>query len=260
MTEADIDEVPKSIVLRKNVLTKSGKLLEKDLRQLMYPFTAMKLKESVKLKLKDIQHAATNFGAKNILYLTGVEDRMYLKCLRFNKGPTFTFKINSFSLSNDLQNLLPRNKPVNFRDLGVPMVITKGFGSENGSEQNHLTLMNSLFRNFFPGIDHFKNLSASTFKRAVMFYFNKELGVVEVRNYYIRRTFTGVAKNIKKIINNNTIPNFENMNDIADLFVDNDAAFSDSDIDFLPNSKIELQDKILGERKKHQINIRLYVG
>ncbi len=220
----------------------------------------MNLKESLKLKLKDIQSAAHNFGAKNLIFITNRNDRLYLKFLKSPHGPTFTFKVSKYSLSKDIQSLIPRNKTVSFTQLGVPMVIVKGFEASNEEGQRELPLMHSLFRNLFPNLSYFKKINAKTFKRCVMFYFNRKTNSIEVRNYFIRRSFTGISNNIKKILNTNKIPNFSNMDDIADLFVENENILSDSDIDFLPNSKVELEDKVLGQRKKHQMNIRLYVS
>lgn len=106
--------------------------------------------------------------------------------------------------------------------------------------------MNNLFRNLFPNLTYFKKINAKTFKWSVLFYLNPATKMIEIWNYYIKRTFTGINNNLKKILNSNAIPNFEKLQDIGDLFADNDVALSDSDIDFLPNSKVELEDKILG--------------
>ena len=236
-------------------MDKEGKHMEKNLRELMYPFTTMKLKESLKLKLKDILDASKNFGAKNLIFITTKNSNIYLKFMKTPHGPTFTFKILKHVLSKDLQRLIPGNKNVNIHQLGVPMIICKGF--EESSE--HFSLMHSLFRNLFPGLSYFKNLSASTFKRCIMFYYNKKTGQVEIRNYFMQKKFTGINNNIKKIINTNRILNLSSVNDVADLFLENEAALSDSDVDFLPNSKVDIEDKVLGHRKKHQMNIRLYV-
>ena len=258
-SEQEVDEVPKSFIIRRTRMDKEGKHLEKNLRELMYPFTTMNLKESLKLKIKDILDASRNFGAKNLIFITNKNSNLYLKFMKTPHGPTFTFKILKHVLSKDLQSLIPRNKNVNIYQLGVPMVICKGFEGGLNSNQQHLSLMHGLFRNLFPGLSYFKDVKANTFKRCVMFYFNKKTNQVEIRNYFMRRTFTGMNNNIKKIVNTNQIPNFANLDDVADLFVENEAALSDSDIDFLPNSKVDIEDKILGHRKKHQMNIRLYV-
>lgn len=237
-------------------MEKEGKYLETELRELLYPYTSMHLKESVKLKLKDIMEASKNFGVKNIVFLTNREQNLYLKFLVTPQGPTLTFKVQSYVLSPDLQRLLPKNKSIDPTTLGTPMVICKGFDGQTGTE---VPLMHSLFKNLFPGVLHHKNLTANSFKRCVFIYFNKAKGVVELRNYYLKKAFSDINKSIKKMLNSNVIPDFGKVEDAADLLVGNDPNVSDSDVDFLPNAKVQLEDNVLGKRKKHQMSVRLYV-
>lgn len=250
-----MDEVPKSMVLRRTKMEKEGKFLEAEVRELLYPFTSMHLKESVKLKLKDILEASKNFGVKNIVFLTSKNENLYLKFLVTPHGPTLTFKVNTYVLSGDLQKLLPKNKSINPTSLGVPMVICKGFDEQ----ANEVSLMHSLFKNLFPGVLHHKNLTANSFKRCVFVLYNKAKGVVEIRNYYLKKAFSEINKSIKKMLNSNALLDFGKFDDVGDLLVGNDHQLSDSDVDFLPNAKVQLEDNVLGKRKKHQMSVRLYV-
>jgi ribosome biogenesis protein SSF1/2 len=219
----------------------------------------MHLKESTKLKLKDILEASKNFNVKNLIFLTSKNNNLYVKFLVTPHGPTLTFKTQSYVLSNDLQKLLPRNKSINTTTLGTPMVICKGFDEALNKDKPENYLMHSLFKNLFPGVLHHKNLTANSFKRCVFFYYSKEKNIVEVRNYYMKKSFTEINKNFKKILNSGFLPNFANVNDVGDLLIGNECNLSESDIDFLPNSKVELEDNILGKRKKHPMSVRLYV-
>lgn len=258
-TETEIDDVPKSMILRRTKMEKEGKYLEGNLREFLYPYTSMNLKESVKLKLKDILEASKSFNVKNLIFLTSKNNNLYLKFLVTPHGPTLTFKVQSYVLSNDLQKFLPRNKSINPTTLGVPMVICKGFDeiSNKKTPENHL--MHSLFKNLLPGVLHTQNLTANSFKRCAFFYYNKTKDIVEIRNFYIKKMFTDINKSFKKILNSGHMPNFENVDDVGDLLIGNDHNLSDSDIDFLPNTKVELEDVVLGKRKKHQLSVRLYV-
>ena len=123
ISEAQYDEVPKSLIMKRSVLTKDMKHFEQNLREMMYPFTALKFKENLKLKMKDILAATKNFGVANLMFLTSKEKGNYLKLLKVPCGPTITFKIEKYSLSKDLQKLILRNKTINCNQLGVPMVI-----------------------------------------------------------------------------------------------------------------------------------------
>ena len=97
---------------------------------MMYPFTAMKLKESRRMKIKELCKAARNFGVKNLILFSSKLDKNYIRFCGNNKGPTFTFRVQKFSLNKDLQTKLPRNKILNPEHMGIPLVICKGFGDE----------------------------------------------------------------------------------------------------------------------------------
>ena len=51
-----------------------------------------------------------------------------------------------------------------------------------------------------------------------MFYYNEKKNVVEIRNYYIKKGYTNVNPNIKKMLNSNKIPDFSSLNDVGELF------------------------------------------
>ena len=57
-----------------------------------------------------------------------------------------------------------------------------------------------------------------------------------------RQTHTGINQKIKKLVNTSKIPNLGTATDMADYFIGNVGYASDSDIDQLPNSKIEMDE------------------
>ena len=68
---------------------------------------------------------------------------------------------------------------------------------------------------------YFKKKNVKTFKRAVLFYYNRSINIFEIWNYYIKHSYTDINKNIKKIVNSNKIPDFSNLNDVSELFLKN---------------------------------------
>jgi len=78
------------------VLTKDLKMLKKNLREFLYPFTAKNFNESPNMKLKEILTYTNNYNIKNLMFLTAKEKGNYLKMMSAPDGPTFTFKINSY--------------------------------------------------------------------------------------------------------------------------------------------------------------------
>ena len=101
-TEEQNDTVPKSMIIKRTSLDKDLKMLEKELRDVLYPFTAIKYKESTKLRLKEVIFGAKAFGVKNLFLLSSKDKGDYLKFTQISNGPTFTFKIVDFSLISDL--------------------------------------------------------------------------------------------------------------------------------------------------------------
>jgi len=68
----------------------------------MYPYTALKLKESKKNTLKDFVSVAGIFGVTHMMMLTQTEQANYLRLVKNPKGPTITFKIEEYSLAKDV--------------------------------------------------------------------------------------------------------------------------------------------------------------
>jgi len=68
----------------------------------MYPYTAMKLKESQKNSIKDFLSAAGLFGVSHMMMFTQTENGNYLRVIKNPKGPTVTFKIEEYSLAKDV--------------------------------------------------------------------------------------------------------------------------------------------------------------
>lgn len=101
------------MVIKRTELPKDMILLKKNLREMMYPFTAMHFKESNKLKMKEILAATKNFGVRNLIFLSSNPQGNYLKLLRVPDGPSFHFKIKNYSLISDVVKYTPRNKNVN---------------------------------------------------------------------------------------------------------------------------------------------------
>ena len=68
----------------------------------MYPFTALKLRESKKNNLKDFLGAAGQFGVTHMMMLSQTEKGNYLRLVKNPKGPTVTLKVDEYTLAKDV--------------------------------------------------------------------------------------------------------------------------------------------------------------
>lgn len=72
------------------------------MRNLMYPYTAMNLKDSKKNSIKDFVGAAGQFGVSHMMIITQTENGNYLRIVKNPKGPTMVFKVNEYTLAKDV--------------------------------------------------------------------------------------------------------------------------------------------------------------
>ena len=93
---------PKSFIIKRGKVGMYMKELVTNLRELMYPYTAMKLKESKKNSLKDFLGVAGQLGVSHMQILTQSDSGNYIRFVKNPKGPTLTFKIDEYALSKDV--------------------------------------------------------------------------------------------------------------------------------------------------------------
>ncbi|KAL3632552.1 hypothetical protein CASFOL_025536 [Castilleja foliolosa] len=96
------DKIPKSFVFCRGKLPGPLKHLEMDLRKLMLPYTALKLKEKKRNNLKYFLNVAGPMGVSHFLILSKTETAPYLRVARTPQGPTLTFKILEYALATDI--------------------------------------------------------------------------------------------------------------------------------------------------------------
>ena len=211
MSEQDIDAVPKSVVLKRSSLSIDMKLLEAEIRAMMGPYTAMNLKESTKVTLKDINNTASNFGAKNLVFLSEKENRNYLRFALSPKGPTFTFQIKAFSLEKDFVKT-EKVKSAGLVGLGAPFCMISGL--ENFGNRKVSELLGNMLGGLFPKRSL---LDRKNVKRVVVFHYNEEQEQLEIRNYTILKSQTGVFSQISDLLKGKDF-DFSKFNDAGELF------------------------------------------
>ncbi|XP_010259554.1 PREDICTED: peter Pan-like protein isoform X1 [Nelumbo nucifera] len=206
------DKIPKSFVFSRGKLPSSLRHLEMDLRKLMLPYTALKLKEKKRNNLKDFLNVAGPMGVTHFLILSKTETAPYLRVARTPQGPTLTFKIHEYSLAVDVaqSQLRPRCPPELFKS--SPLIVLSGFGTGD----QHLKLTTIMFQNIFPSID-INTVKLSSCQRIVLLNYNKETKLIDFRHYSIRLQPVGVSRRIRKFVQNHQTPDLRNLQDVSDF-------------------------------------------
>ncbi|KAK3021056.1 hypothetical protein RJ639_047303 [Escallonia herrerae] len=206
------DKIPRSFVFARGKLPGPLKQLQTDLRKLMLPYTALKLKEKKRNNLKDFLNVAGPMGVTHFLMLSKTETAPYLRVARTPQGPTLTFKIHEYSLAVDVvrSQLRPRCPKDLFKN--SPLIVLSGFGTG----EQHLKLTTIMFQNIFPAID-INTVKLSSCQRIVLLNYDKDKKLIDFRHYSIRLQPVGVSRRIRKFVQNHQVPDLRSLQDVSDF-------------------------------------------
>lgn len=104
---------PKSMVIRigASQVGPSVSQLVRDVRSMMEPGTAARLKERRSNKLRDFTSMAGPLGVSHLLLFSRSESgNTNLRIAVTPRGPTLSFRVNNYSLCKDLINSMRRHK------------------------------------------------------------------------------------------------------------------------------------------------------
>ncbi|KAJ3188859.1 hypothetical protein HDU85_004573 [Gaertneriomyces sp. JEL0708] len=249
---AALEKVPKSFVIRSGVVGKSLAQLVKDVRKVMEPNTASKLKERKGNKLKDFVHVAAQLSVTHLMIFSKTDSGTNLRICRLPRGPTLTFRIASYALSTDVLALQarPRSPGSEFRT--APLVVLNNFGGD----EKHIKLVATMFQNLFPPIQ-VQTMRLAEARRVVLFNYNSATNEIEFRHYTITVKVTGVSKSVKTLIQTD-IPDLARYDDISDYIL-RGAFASESDVEDAGESTVTLSQNYVGRgnRRSEQRAIRL---
>ena len=103
VVEVPNSKIPKSFVLKKGIAPGALGTLVRDMRSVMEPNTAIKLKERRRNKLRDYVDMAGPLGVSHALVFARTGSGISLRIGRIPRGPTLSFKVESYSLRRDIR-------------------------------------------------------------------------------------------------------------------------------------------------------------
>jgi ribosome biogenesis protein SSF1/2 len=175
-----------AFIVRRGKIGQYLKELLHDTRNLMYPFTALRLKEQKKNTIKDFLGTAGVFGVSHMMMFTQTENGNYLRLIKNPKGPTLTFRIEDFSLARDVVSFNKNNKrhSKTFATTmqAAPLLIMNGFSSK--AENDPQKIASLMIQSLFPPIK-VQSMNLSACKRIVLFNLMQQDGTdyIEFRHY-----------------------------------------------------------------------------
>lgn len=250
-----IDKTPKSMAIkltRRGHSTTSLSGLVKDVRQVMQPHTAIKLRERSTNKLRDFVTMTGPLGVSHLMaFSISDEGNTNLRIGRSPRGPTMHFRVTEYSLCKDIVKLQKAPKsPSGILFANPPLLVLNGFSTDR-KEAAHEALLTTMFQNMFPPLN-VQEISVSSIKRVLVLNKNQETGIIDLRHYAIETKLVDVSKGVKRLATlkhktHKKIPNLAKASDIADLLTDPYSASgftSDSEVEEDALVEIEQRKKI----------------
>ncbi|GKZ26800.1 hypothetical protein AbraIFM66951_002038 [Aspergillus brasiliensis] len=288
---ASMSKTPKSMVIRVGAsqVGSSVSQLVKDVRTMMEPDTAVRLKERKSNRLRDYTTMTGPLGVTHLmLFSKSATGNTNMRLALTPRGPTLHFQVENYSLCRDVEKALKRPRGGGQDHKTPPLLVMNNFNSPNATEDSKVpkrleSLSTTIFQSLFPPINP-QATPLSSIRRVMLL--NRELApegeetdhyVLNLRHYAITTKKTGVSKRIRRLdpkeIRNRekkgaAVPNLGKLEDAADYLLDPSAAGytsaseteldTDAEVEVAESttkkvlSKRELQRMKAGEKEKAQ--------
>nr|POF04078.1 brix domain-containing protein c1b9.03c [Quercus suber] len=251
------DRSPKSMVIRigASEVGPSVSQLVRDVRSMMEPQTATRLKERRSNKLRDYTTMAGPLGVTHLLLFSRSENgNTNLRLALTPRGPTMHFRVEKYSLCKDVHKSMKRPKSGGKEYLTAPLLVMNNFATqpkdgEDKTQQEkkipkHLeSLATTIFQSLFPPINP-TNVSLNTIKRVMLLdripqdpANDAAQYILNLRHYAIEaRTAKSVPKPLRRLDaaeklthagqkrKRGALPNLGKLSDVADYLLDPHAA------------------------------------
>ncbi|KAE8162038.1 Brix domain-containing protein [Aspergillus tamarii] len=244
---SSMSKTPKSMVIRigGSQVGSSVSQLVKDVRLMMEPDTAVRLKERKSNRLRDYTVMAGPLGVTHLmLFSKSATGNTNMRLALTPRGPTLNFKVENYSLCRDVERALKRPRGGGQDHKTPPLLVMNNFNSPNATEDGKVpkrleTLTTTIFQSLFPPINP-QATPLSSIRRVMLL--NRELNsdgqeddsyVLNLRHYAITTRKTGISKRIRRLdpkeVRNRekrgvAVPNLGKLEDAADYLLDPSAA------------------------------------
>ncbi|KAN0075355.1 Brix domain containing protein [Tylopilus felleus] len=193
------DNVPRSFIIKHGQVGSSLSQLVRDLRKVMEPNTATRLKEHKRNKLKDFLTMAPALQVSHLMAISLTDIAPSLRIARLPSGPTFSFRIERYSLKKDLLKASRSSRSQGLEYLTAPLLVLASFPPPSPNTPPHLPLLMKAFQSLFPPLAP-NSMSLSGARRIVLVAYNAERGTIDFRHYVITVKPYGVSKRVRRVL------------------------------------------------------------
>ncbi|KAF2267973.1 Brix-domain-containing protein [Lojkania enalia] len=280
------DANPKSMVIRIGAgeVGASVSQLVKDVRQVMQPDTAIRLKERRANKLRDYTTMCGPLGVTHLLLFSRSESgNTNFRLSRMPQGPTLHFRVEKYSLCKDIMKSMKHARSSANDYQMAPLLVMNNFLTSDAEREKlgdsvppkHLEkLVIDMFQGMFPPIQP-HTTPLQSIKRVLLL--NREpptegdngTCTISLRHYAITTKVTGIPKALRRLYTaekligskekkKSILPNLGDLEDVADYMLDPSTAgyTSASDTEMEADAEVEVAApvtrKVLSRRERER--------
>ncbi|EAN32724.2 Brix domain protein [Theileria parva strain Muguga] len=253
-------ESPRILVIRRGSVNHEIKQLAQNLRLILSPNCAVRLKEGSRQRLRDFTSVTDVLGLTHLIVLSQGSESSYLKIANLPSGPTFTFQINKVSLISDISKHY--TNPQSFDSSNYsPLLVLNGFSKSSfkGSDEDETKDESSRFDKAMTRVTETLNkmiapvdLSTTKIqncKRVVLFHKQKD-GTIVLRHYSINLVDCNTQAQVKDLLTRKTMKNLisetSDFEDITNMLSSDSTLSKNSNFDSDTDEIVEL-DNILSQ-------------
>lgn len=223
-TESD-KATPKSIIIYRGEVGPNVRSLMHEWRRVFMPWVSQKL-HGRNSSLRDFLSIAGHFSASHLQIFSTPPRGTWLRVVRFPAGPTLSFRVESFTLRDDITPTQRKPAPVNGAAFNsAPIVVLNNFALPG--QKPEVDLMAKAFQSLFPTVN-IHLVKPADIQRVVLFNYDVATELVEVRHYYVSGKAVGLSRTVKKLFEGRVPTKLGQIDDIDDV-VSKEAAWSDTD-------------------------------
>ncbi|KAF8644155.1 hypothetical protein AX16_008682 [Volvariella volvacea WC 439] len=197
--EKALDNAPKSFVIKHGQVGSSLTQLVRDMRKVMEPNTASRLRERNRNKLKDYLTMAPALGVTHLLAFTLTPIAPSMRLVRLPGGPTLSFRVERYSLMKDVLHMSRHARSIGMEYLSPPLLVLSSFPPPSQNTTPHLSLVMKAFQSLFPPLSP-QTLSLSSARRVVLVAYNAERGTIDLRHYIIKVKAFGISRRVRRVL------------------------------------------------------------
>ncbi|KAH8594275.1 Brix domain-containing protein [Bisporella sp. PMI_857] len=280
-----VSRSPKSMVIRIGAgeVGPSVSQLVKDVRKMMEPGTAARLKERKNNKLRDYVTMAGPLGVSHLMLFSRSESgNTNMRLAITPRGPTLHFHVEKYSLCKDVRKALRHPKGGGKEYLNPPLLVMNDFVSPASEPESNIpkhleSLTTTVFQSLFPPISP-QTTPLSSIRRVLLLQRVRDKDgtyVLQLRHYAITTKRIGLSRPLRrlnaaeKVFNVQStgkskkagMPNLGKMEDVADFIIGGEAgegymtdATSGSEVD--TDAEVEVVEatakKVLSRRQRER--------